>query len=353
MVCNPASCFARHLLCRMMFRLFLFISCFCTALQGNSQQLYPVVNRVASLSPVAAKAAEITQGLSTERDKVAALFQWVSSHISYKVSSRISVTPAWRQRSLAEEDTSSVLKPLDERVAENVLAKREAVCDGYARLFKTLCTYAGIRAEVVTGYARGTSNRGFRSNHTWNAVQIDSSWYLVDATWAAGYVGYFGDSFIRSYDSRYFLSDPQQFISDHYPEDPFWTLLPQLPALPEFSRGPFRHSGYVRQHIIGYTPFDGSLSASLGDTLYFELETNMPGQQLEIWDRPFGDPRLHTGPVWRNYPEQATIASGRKVKLSYVVQNPEVQWLYIVYGGESIMQYHLKVKPSVDGSGAK
>lgn len=353
MVCNPRMGFYRHLLCHMMFRLFFITIYLFAVLQGNSQQPYPVVSRGAGLSPVAAKAAEITQGLYTERDKVAALFQWVTGHISYKVSSRIAVTPAWRLRSLAEEDTSSVLKPLDERVAENVLAKREAVCDGYARLFKTLCTYAGIKAEVVTGYARGTSNRGFRSNHTWNAVQIDSSWYLVDATWAAGYVGYFGDSFIRSYDSRYFLSDPQQFISDHYPEDPFWTLLPLLPVLPEFNRGPFRHSGYVRQHIIGYTPFDGSLQANQGDTLHFELETNMPGQQLEIWDRPFGDPRLHTGPVWRNYPEQATIASGRKVKLSYVVQNPEVQWLYIVYGGESIMQYHLKVKPAEVGTAAK
>ncbi|WP_178371832.1 transglutaminase domain-containing protein [Cnuella takakiae] len=305
------------------------------------------------MTPVAAKAAEITQGLVTEREKVTALFHWVTGNISYKVASRISVTPAWRVRSLAEEDTSSVLKPLDERVAENVLAKREAVCDGYARLFKTLCQYAGIKAEVVTGYARGSSNRGFRSNHSWNAVMIENNWYLVDATWAAGYVGYFGDTFIRSYDNRYFLAAPQQFIEDHYPEDPFWTLLPQLQQLPEFNRSPFRHSGYVRQHIIGYAPYEGILEAEVGDTLHFELESNMPGYPIEIWDRPFGDPRLHTGPVWRNYPEQPFQASGRKVKLSYVVQTPEIRWLYVVYGGESILQYRLQVKPSPVAGTAK
>lgn len=292
-------------------------------------------------------ARELTSGLFSEREKVGAIFNWITGNISYKVSSRIGNTQAWRRRLVIEDEDASIpLKPLDERVAESVLMRREAVCDGYARLFKTLCQYAGIRAEVVNGYARGSSNRGFRSNHSWNAVLIDGRWYLVDATWAAGYVGYFGDTFVRSYDARYFLAPPEQFIQDHYPEDPYWTLIPEAPAPPEFKWGPFRHSGYVRNTIIGYAPYSGVVEASLGDTLVFELETNQPGPQMEIWDRPFGDPRLHTGPIWRNYPEVPAQVMGRKVNLRYVVQTPDIRFLYVVFNGESVLQYRLQVKPS-------
>jgi Uncharacterized protein involved in cytokinesis, contains TGc (transglutaminase/protease-like) domain len=32
------------------------------------------------------------------------------------------------------------------------------------------------------------TNRRFAVNHTWNSVYIDSTWYLLDVTWASGVV---------------------------------------------------------------------------------------------------------------------------------------------------------------------
>ena len=82
---------------------------------------------------------------------------------------------------------------LDERVARIVLKRKQTVCAGYARLFKTLCDFAGIKSEIITGYAKTNlmSSRQFKCNHNWNAVLIDSNWYLLDATWASGYLKFF------------------------------------------------------------------------------------------------------------------------------------------------------------------
>lgn len=52
----------------------------------------------------------------------------------------------------------------------------KAVCEGYAELFQYLCYCVGINATQVDGTASGGS-------HMWNAVCIDSAWYMLDATW--------------------------------------------------------------------------------------------------------------------------------------------------------------------------
>ena len=47
---------------------------------------------------------------------------------------------------------------------------------------------------VLTGFAKGLDYRpgdqfkGNEYNHSWNAVLIDSNWYLVDSHWATRYL---------------------------------------------------------------------------------------------------------------------------------------------------------------------
>lgn len=52
----------------------------------------------------------------------------------------------------------------------------KAVCEGYAELFQYLCYSVGIQATIVRG-------KTTRANHMWNAVCLDSEWYMVDPTW--------------------------------------------------------------------------------------------------------------------------------------------------------------------------
>ncbi len=60
--------------------------------------------------------------------------------------------------------------------AYGALVNGYAVCEGYARAFKLLCRYAGIKCILVTGDSRGVG-------HMWNMVELDSQWYHVDVTW--------------------------------------------------------------------------------------------------------------------------------------------------------------------------
>ncbi|MFL5809969.1 MAG: transglutaminase domain-containing protein [Flavisolibacter sp.] len=95
---------------------------------------------------------KLVHNYSTELEKVRAIFSWITQHISYNTYifnalgrygvNRFVPTPM---------DTISEWKSANEMTAQRVLQRRFAICDGYAKLFKTLCDYAGIRSELVPG----------------------------------------------------------------------------------------------------------------------------------------------------------------------------------------------------------
>ena len=167
----------------------------------------------------------------SDLEKARAVFSWIAQHISYNTGyfnrGRNYVVAAgydtW--------DTAMVWKSGDEMTACKAMRRKEAVCDGFAKLFKTLCHYAGLQAEVITGYARCRleKNDKFRTNHSWNAVMIDQHWYLVDVTWASGFIND-ANEYVHHLDESYFMASPRQFILDHFPEDLRWTLLDDPPA---------------------------------------------------------------------------------------------------------------------------
>src|SRR5438045_9428020 len=97
---------------------------------------------------------QLTAPYSTDLEKVRSIFRWITEHIAYAVQPRAVVSRSALHYKPVQMDSLLALKSVDEIVAYTVLQQRTAVCNGYARLFKTLCEYAGIPAELVTGYAR-------------------------------------------------------------------------------------------------------------------------------------------------------------------------------------------------------
>ena len=58
----------------------------------------------------------------------------------------------------------------------------KVVCEGYSKLFKILVDKLGITDNVlVSGIAYSPDGSG--GPHMWNVVSLESSWYLLDATW--------------------------------------------------------------------------------------------------------------------------------------------------------------------------
>ncbi len=289
-------------------------------------------------------AKSLTENITSEKQKVQAIFHWITDNIDYKV--RPLYGSKFRMQSRFDDVDTGALKPLNERVAEKVLNERIAFCDGYARLFTTLCAYAGIQSQVVTGYARLNDERGlkFRSNHSWNAVYIDSTWQLLDATWASGYITYAGDRFIQQYNDFYFLTPPGQFIKTHYPEDLQWSLLDDPPTLKEYESNPFRYTGFSRKNIQGFSPSKGIIEAAVGDTLTFELVSNDAEKYIRVVDSLAVDSVKLTQVNWWEYPIPPYTADSNKVYCNYVVTSTTPQWLSVVYNNDVVLRYRLKIK---------
>jgi len=289
---------------------------------------------------------QLTAPCSTDLQKVRAIFRWITDNIAYRTSETINHKK--KSRIKEEEDgtdDTTLLKPLDERVSETVLANKLAVCDGYARLFKTLCKYAGLHAEVITGYGKTEPHKvhqRFRNNHSWNAVMIDSVWQLLDVTWASGYISWPGDQFIRQLDEQYFLSPPEVFIREHYPDDLRWTLVDDPPLMAEFKVSPFKQKSYIKYNIISYRPTTGIIEASLNDTIRIVIETSDADKDRNISSDPFLDTSIYSTPTSALLVPPGPPAS--RTTYTYVVNAPGVEWLYILYNDDIVLRYKLVVK---------
>lgn len=283
----------------------------------------------------------LTTSYTTELEKTRAIYSWIAQHISYNMG--ILNPGKYRPVKFVPEPDTISSKSAIEQTAERVLRRRIAVCDGYAKLFKTLCDYAGLQSELVLGYAKCylEKNEKFRTNHTWNAIRIDSSWYLLDATWGSGYVNY-ADEYIAHLDETYFLTPPKQFILDHYPEDLKWTLMDDPPTLREFKFSPFKYRSFIKYGIQSVAPSQGTIEASVGDTLRFQLTLSNPDKDIKIAADPFIDSveLISSGSSVFLRP----VIENKKAIYTYVVDSDKVEWIHLVYNNDPVLRYRINTK---------
>lgn len=288
-----------------------------------------------------ALAQQLTTPYTTDLEKVRSVFRWITEHIAYAGRPHAAVRGGALRHKPVPVDSLLGLKSVDDIVAYTVLQNRTAVCHGYARLFKALCNYAGIRAELVTGYARGgLGNPAFRSNHTWNAVYVDSAWRLLDATWASGYIS-FTDEFVKHYDDSYFFPAPESFIRSHYPEDLKWALLPNPPTLREFYNAPFKLTAFAKYGINGYAPSRGVVEAAIGDTVQFRFALK-EASGFSMAPELNADSMLLSGiPAW-DFIKPSVITN--EVVYTYAVHSDRVEWIHLVYNDDVILRYKLNIR---------
>lgn len=103
--------------------------------------------------------------------------------------------------------------------------------------------------KTIYGYLKGygyNPTKPFKyahsTNHAWNAVHVVGQWCLIDCTLGAGTVDEEGH-YIREFENFYFLTDPDQLISTHFPymeksrkESRPWQLLQKPVTLQAFSK---------------------------------------------------------------------------------------------------------------------
>lgn len=202
-------------------------------IKANGQADFRAIDRHALRAPeelhqnLPALTAYLIEPAESDLMKVRAIYSWIIHHIRYDAEAYRNGNKRINQHNL------------------DILRRRRAVCFGYASLFRDMCAQAGLPAEVISGYSKGTLTARpnlEEADHAWNAVRVDDQWYLLDATWDSSLLGK-ENVFVKTGGEAYFLPGPQVFVLNHLPNLPMWQLLesPITPSLFEQSPDSIRH----------------------------------------------------------------------------------------------------------------
>jgi hypothetical protein len=180
--------------------------------------------------------------------RVKALHDWVVTRLTYDDDS---LQPGAR-------------KPQD---PASVFARRNGVCEGYARLLVELGNASGDRIVYVTGDVREENGAAAPIGHAWNAAEIRGKWYLIDATWDDPRLK--GRVAFDNYRTDYLFIPPSVAIFDHLPDEPRWQLLPTPLSRGDFIRQPLAGPGLSKVGLTLTSP-DRSV-VEVTDHVDFEL----------------------------------------------------------------------------------
>lgn len=190
--------------------------------------------------------------LQSDLEKTRVIFRWMTSKNMYTMSFKEGAKP---------------------NSPEEVLLSFKNKQGTYARIFETMCRFSGVTAVVLTGFAKGLDYRpgdkfkGNDYNHSWNAVLIDSNWYLVDSHWATRYLvseKNMPENLVYEYDDFYFLTDPEQLIYSHWAHRKEWQLLVQPITLQDFENLPLVKSYFFKCAMFFVSHHNGVVDTKKG-----------------------------------------------------------------------------------------
>lgn len=187
---------------------------------------------------------------NTDIEKARVLFTWVASHINY-------------------DDIAFNSNNYPDYTTEYVLQNKRAVCEGYSNILKSLCEAAGLDAEKVSGYAKGygyaVGDKFTDTDHSWNAIKIDNTWRLFDATWANGFGTNKNGKLVSTikFDPYWFDVPPDEFIFSHLPEDNNWQLTNPTITMTQYEKLPFLNDSFFKMGFDSKEIFKKSISGEI------------------------------------------------------------------------------------------
>ncbi|MFN8886813.1 MAG: transglutaminase domain-containing protein [Cyclobacteriaceae bacterium] len=292
-----------------------------------------------SLADARTLALKLTTPFSGEHQKYRAIFRWVCANIRSDYSLYAKVKQMRKRYSSDPTALAIWNQKFNHELFEQLRKKRSTVCTGYAYLIRTLAQHAGIRCEIVDGYARNSqSNLGGPgiANHSWNAVRLDSTWYLSDATWASGQVYGPEGFYIPHFEELYFLVAPESFARSHYPLDTAQLFHSNKQSLSDFLHAPLAYAANYKYRLEPVSHPSFFILVNKDDAVPFVIQkvSNKSIQQLT----------LQANDDVIVFSERGCENAVRNYQCTYKFNRRGMSVVHVVADGHPVFSYRVKVK---------
>ncbi len=120
---------------------------------------------------IIAKAKELTEGCSSDMEKIKAIHEWICTNLAYD-------REAYNSGDIGFQNSASW-----------VFENKRAVCGGFASLAELMYRAVGIPCLYISGIGSGSgllddgTELELFGNHSWNAIYYNNSWHYIDETW--------------------------------------------------------------------------------------------------------------------------------------------------------------------------
>lgn len=216
-------------------------------------------------------ADQIAKDFTTDRERARAIYTWLAINVSYDLETLYNGQTQVNFSYVDQKDLKRKLAAINTHTANQTLRTNKAICEGYAQAFKKTSELMGIPCMLVGGFSKGdvTDIGVFPSeeNHAWNAVKINNKWYLVDATWGAGYSN--GDTWVQRFNDFFFLTDPDEFALTHFPSEPEWLFTKKRFTKKQFYETPFYEKAFFKNKLNLLSPLHGELIVKSNSAIEF------------------------------------------------------------------------------------
>lgn len=305
---------------------------------------------------------QLTANYFNEVEKARSIFIWITENISYDYKF-VNKGKEIKSPSCDEsKDCSIKLKDWENNYINKVLEKKKGICDGYSRLFKRMCEIAGLKCEIISGRARTEPyqvGNPTSVNHSWNAILIDSSYYFLDATWAAGFCTKDEETeklvkFQKQYNNYYWLTPFKKLVRNHYPENGRWVYEENYPK-EKFFQNPYYAHGVI-ESIDLISPTSGVIDAKKGDTISFKFTYPNSIQNIQINTNGFRNPPIYTvKKITKKHSklELDTFALKKQryiqfkhtdnlYEFSYIMTDNSIYYVDILFDYKQVMRFKIK-----------
>ena len=224
-------------------------------------------------------AIAVTKPYAEDVEKVQAIYYWITNNIKYDYKL---FEKTKKKKSKSKKVTKEKLKEQNKKEISKTLSSKKGICQQYSLLFQAMCDGIGIQSEIVTGYAKGASKiASLGEKHAWNAVYVGENWYLVDATFGAGYVDDY-KKFVSLFDPSYFFSNPDAFKMNHHPKQARYQYTSSPLSKTEYKSNPGIGIGYFEYGIDMLSPNQGKYSVKKGEPIEISFTSDTELDALNI-----------------------------------------------------------------------